>query len=231
VSWFSRIEQACASFIERAFARTFPSDLEPAQIARKLVTTMGANARSLDGGGQSVPGEYVVRMHPEDYARLQRHREYLLKEWMQVLGDTAHRVNSSFEEPLEIRMCADETLPVGAVEIDCAQPLLEERHAEAPAETNRFRLRIVGEMPAGAVYALDGALHVGRGDEADVQLLDPAVSRSHAVIDVDDGHATVRDLGSTNGTYVNGKRVATATLMPGDVVTLGKTNLRVEQAG
>jgi hypothetical protein len=230
VSWFSRIEQACATFIERAFARTFPSDLEPAQIARKLVTTMGANARSLDGG-QNVPGRYLVRMHPEDYARLQRHSEYLIKEWMQVLSDTARRVNTSFEEPLEIRMCADETLPAGAVEIDCAPADSEERHAEPPRQPNRFRLRIVGEMPAGAVYALDAALHVGRGDEADVQLLDPAVSRRHAVIAPDDGHATVRDLGSTNGTYVNGKRVATAKLMPGDVVTLGKTNLRLERAG
>ena len=46
MSFLAKIEHACAAFIERAFAKTFPGDLEPAQIARKLVSTMEAQTRS-----------------------------------------------------------------------------------------------------------------------------------------------------------------------------------------
>ena len=55
VSFLAKIEQFCASFIERAFAKTFPSDLEPAQIARKLVSTMEAQTRD-DEGRLRAPG-------------------------------------------------------------------------------------------------------------------------------------------------------------------------------
>ena len=59
MSLFERIEQACAAFIERSFARTFPSDLEPTQIARKLVATMEARTRGEDDA-LTAPSAYIV---------------------------------------------------------------------------------------------------------------------------------------------------------------------------
>lgn len=55
MSFFAKLEHFCASLIERAFAKTFPSDLEPAQIARKLVATMEAQTRD-DDGSLRAPG-------------------------------------------------------------------------------------------------------------------------------------------------------------------------------
>jgi pSer/pThr/pTyr-binding forkhead associated (FHA) protein len=62
---------------------------------------------------------------------------------------------------------------------------------------------------------------LGRGVEADVQLPDTGVSRRHAQVD----GARIQDLGSTNGTRVNGSRVAEADLDDGDRITLGSTEI------
>jgi hypothetical protein len=82
----------------------------------------------------------------------------------------------------------------------------------------------------GHAYPLLGAVTtVGRGDDADVVLDDPGVSRRHAEIRVttDGPHliAHIRDLGSTNGTFIDGNRVTGAELREGNSITLGRTRL------
>lgn len=70
---------------------------------------------------------------------------------------------------------------------------------------------------------------IGRGTDADLQLLDQGVSRRHAEVQWDGSFATVYDLGSTNGTSVNGHDVASHVLRHGDVVRLGHTKLVFQQ--
>jgi hypothetical protein len=82
----------------------------------------------------------------------------------------------------------------------------------------------------GHAYPLLGAVTtVGRGDDADVVLDDPGVSRRHAEIRVttDGPHlvAHIRDLGSTNGTFIDGSRVTGAELRDGNSITMGRTRL------
>src|SRR5260370_41235165 len=97
MSWFAHIEETCAAFIERAFANMFPSDLEPAQIARKLVATMEARTRQNDGGAIIAPDRYEVYAHESDYARLAAHEEYLQDEWATLIADIGARAGISFE--------------------------------------------------------------------------------------------------------------------------------------
>jgi pSer/pThr/pTyr-binding forkhead associated (FHA) protein len=68
---------------------------------------------------------------------------------------------------------------------------------------------------------IEGTVVLGRGTEADVQLTDTGVSRRHAQITGN----RVTDLGSTNGTRVNGTRVTEAELVDGDRLTLGTTEI------
>jgi pSer/pThr/pTyr-binding forkhead associated (FHA) protein len=70
-----------------------------------------------------------------------------------------------------------------------------------------------------------GSNIIGRGTGADLQLMDQGVSRRHADVHVADGHATVYDLGSTNGTSVNGNTIGTQPLRHGDVIRVGHTRL------
>jgi hypothetical protein len=72
---------------------------------------------------------------------------------------------------------------------------------------------------------------IGRGTEADIRLPDTGVSRKHVDVVLDSGTATVEDLGSTNGTLVNGRRVSRQALVDGDVIRIGHSVLVYRQDG
>jgi hypothetical protein len=74
-----------------------------------------------------------------------------------------------------------------------------------------------------------GSNVIGRGSESDLQLLDQGVSRRHVDIQYDGARATVYDLGSTNGTTVNGHEIGSHVLRHGDVVRVGHTRLVFHQ--
>jgi pSer/pThr/pTyr-binding forkhead associated (FHA) protein len=88
---------------------------------------------------------------------------------------------------------------------------------------------IVGSGPQrGLHWSLpEGSTAAGRDPQAPIFLDDISVSRSHAEFVVEGGHLWVRDKGSTNGTYVNGKRTEGAALEPGDEVIIGRFHLVV----
>src|SRR5687768_15705241 len=79
---------------------------------------------------------------------------------------------------------------------------------------------------------LGRAVVVGRGADADITVADPTLSRRHASLKRSwDQKVTVEDLGSSNGTCINGVRVKTGTLSSGDTITFGKIKFRLETAG
>ncbi len=99
---------------------------------------------------------------------------------------------------------------------------------------------LAGPVPSGAsVRVMQGFFEglelpvdrdwmvVGRGRGADLLITEPTISRAHAAIGFDGGTFFVEDLGSTNGTSVNGKRKPRALLNSGDEIQLGKLRLRV----
>ncbi|GIJ22199.1 hypothetical protein Vlu01_28230 [Micromonospora lutea] len=78
----------------------------------------------------------------------------------------------------------------------------------------------------GRTYPLQmGSTVIGRGDQANLRLPDVGISRRHARLDFDGGQVVLTDLGSTNGTMVNGQRVSAVALNPGDMIQLGTTTL------
>ncbi len=226
MSWFARIEESCAAFIERAFAKTFPSDLEPSQIARKLVSTMEART---DGDDRQLraPDTYEVYVNPADFERLAPHRDYLQREWSALLSDMAERVGIGLRHEPQVTLFADDEIVAGAMEIDVVQSEPERARHKTPAPA-RYVLRMVKGVPPDAVFALGTSTRVGRSRDREIFLVDPSVSRNHAVVETDAEGPVVRDLGSTNGTFVNGERVADRRLRPGDVVAFGNTQLRCE---
>jgi hypothetical protein len=218
VSFLAKIEQFCAGFIERAFAKTFPSDLEPAQIARKLVATVEAATRD-DEGHLRAPGSYTVHVSPADFERLAEHQAYLERAWAELVRDLAARVGIALEtEAVRVTMSARESVPLGAIDVEVAG-------VQAPM---RLRLRTIEGVPPGSVYEIAATSRIGRGEECDIVLLDPSVSRLHAILDVEGGRAIVRDQGSTNGSFVNGRRIETQPLSDGDEVRFGNTRMRFE---
>jgi hypothetical protein len=230
MSWFARIEQACAAFIERTFAKTFPSDLEPSQIARKLVTTMEARTRG-DDGHLLAPGSYIVYINPDDFSRLLEHRAYLEREWAELLRDMAARVGVYFFDggPM-VEMVSRESVPTGLADVAVASDVtISIPNAPAITPPKRYHLRMMKGVPAYGVYFIDRAATIGRNEESDIFLVDPSVSRNHATLKIDEGIVEVEDLHSTNGTFVNGERIATPRfVVSGDVLSFGNTQMRLE---
>jgi FHA domain/Protein of unknown function (DUF3662) len=219
VSFFAKIEQFCAGLIERAFAKTFPSDLEPAQIARKLVATMEARTRD-DDGELHAPGSYAVYVSDADFERLVKHQKYLERAWANLVRDLAAKVGVRLESgKARVTMAPRSRVPPGAIEIEAGGETLASKS---------FCLRTVEGVPAGEIYSIEVTSRIGRSDDGEIVLLDPSVSRAHAVVEVRAGEAIVRDLGSTNGTYLNGRRIETGILRDGDELRFGNTRMLFE---
>ena len=83
------------------------------------------------------------------------------------------------------------------------------------------------DLPPGATFALEPVTRVGRHRESTIPLDEPFVSAEHAELAYDNGRWWLRDLGSTNGTFVNGNPVRVATgVRPGDIVQFGRIKLQ-----
>src|SRR5215218_2393979 len=80
-------------------------------------------------------------------------------------------------------------------------------------------------------FDLDGDLPlvVGRAPTSDIPVIDPTISRRHAAIECEEDRVVVRDLGSSNGTFLNGTRIETAALNLGDIVSFGKVGFKLQQ--
>lgn len=94
--------------------------------------------------------------------------------------------------------------------------------------SREFRLEVTQGADAGLSRQLEARLVVGSGPEVHLQLTDPAVSAAHLELVPRAGGVQVRDLGSTNGTFVGNLRVQEAFLERGTTLTLGRTELKLD---
>jgi hypothetical protein len=91
-----------------------------------------------------------------------------------------------------------------------------------------YELEVESGPEAGQRIPLGRTVSVGRDGSSDVRFADDTVSKRHALLGTTSTGLWVRDLGSTNGTWVNGSRIdRTSTLLPGDAVQFGEVRLRV----
>lgn len=200
----ARLEQTCARIVEGTFARVFPSALDPAQVGRKLVASMSATPSDV----------FLVRVHPEDFARFEDDRVFLESRWTALLREAVPPGRT--ERPHAI-LVADPDIVAGAVAI------------EALLDTQPLGLVLV--MPSGERHAIRGELRIGRADDNDLVVGDARASRYHARINARDDGFDIEDCGSSNGTFVDGERVERARLAAGMTVTIGSTHLPVSADG
>ena len=222
-----RFEQRVDRAVNGAFAKAFKSELQPVEIASALTNEMDARAAVVSRSRTVVPNVYTVIVSTADYDRLSVYDETLVGEFAVMIRDYAQQQQYSFLGSVTVAMQPSEDSAQGTVEI-----ISEARvdHDVAPA----------AGPPAGSAPRLEGKLgtfqltrtvtRIGRGADADIRIDDPGVSRHHAEIRIG-SDVILRDLGSTNGTYVNGTLIAEQPLRDGAVITIGSTNLTFQRAG
>ena len=87
-------------------------------------------------------------------------------------------------------------------------------------------LVVLSGSNVGEMYRIEkDQVVIGRGDKVDLRLVDDGISREHVRLVKDDGQIVLEDLGSTNGTYCNGQRVARQPLAEGDKILIGSTTI------
>lgn len=112
-------------------------------------------------------------------------------------------------------------------EHDSVQAQRDSQPSEAEQGALAHRMLVVTGKATGVYVPIPegDALAIGRGSACDIRLKDESASRKHAEVQGQDGSYVIRDLGSANGTFVNGQRVTDHELADGDVVLIGATRM------
>jgi FhaA, N-terminal domain/FHA domain len=246
------IEQRLERIFEGVFGRAFRTNVQPVELARKLAKEMDEH-RSTSVRNVYVPNEYTVYLSPGDREQFEGYENSLVSELEEYLSEHASRENYAVLTPPRVVFETDEDLGVGEFGIatrmaQYGRSAGEEAEAAAvgappPGATIVYKPRTqpteaasleeLGVEREVAVLRWDSERRVldkrrsvlGRSRDADVQIEDPNISRRHAEI-VQEGSAYwLVDLGSTNGTEVDGRRVQRARLDEGSRFTLGETTV------
>jgi hypothetical protein len=171
-------------------------------------------------GRTVTPNVFTIDLSPHDDERLSVYRDALQTELATVVTEYAEEQSYALLGPAEVSLSLDDDLETGIFRV----------HSEARAAV--VSAAVAEALPGqpyveigGTAYPLVRAVtRMGRGNEADIRIEDPGVSRSHCEI-VLGTPALARDLGSTNGTTIDGSRVAQAALVDGSVIQIGTTSI------
>jgi hypothetical protein len=225
--------------------------VQPVELARKLAKEMDAH-KTAGVARVYVPNEYTVYLSGKDRVRLEGYERSLEQELAGYLLEHARRRSYDLLTRPTVAFETDERLRLGEFGIQARLVKPPAHEGAAPSQGEEGHTMVYSAVreaapepsPAGRAevatravitvderrYVLDGPRStIGRSKDADCVLRDPNVSRHHAELRRSPrGEWTIADLGSTNGVKVNGRRVSSTRLAPGDSVTLGTTTFRFD---
>jgi hypothetical protein len=255
VSVLRSIEQKIEGLFEGLFGRAFRTNVQPVELARKLVKEMDEH-RTVSVSRIYVPNEYTVYLSTGDREQFANYEASLQSELKDYLSEHARREGYVLLSPPAVLLETDDDLAVGEFGI-ATRMVQAERSARRvrdepgpqvePGATMVYRPRapLPPEVPSGDValaqeivtLTMDGnrreidkrRVVFGRSKDCDFQLDDANVSRRHAELRQEGSAYWLIDLDSTNGSQVNGRRTARAKLESGDVITFGSTDLVFER--
>lgn len=205
-------ERGLERAVNGAFARTFRSGIAPVEITAALRKELDTHASPVARDRVLVPNHFVVRMSPEDHAAMTALGDGLIDELGDLLTTYAAQQRYQMVSPPVIVLEPDASITVGLLDVRSSSERVE-----------------VSWAP---VLELDGNRHplgartvIGRGSEADITVDDTGISRKHLEIVWDGRRAEARDLGSTNGSTLNGARLTRAVLPNESVLQIGRTRM------
>lgn len=213
-------ETRLEALVEGTFSRLFRTGLSAVEIGRKTVRAM-EDSRTVDVKGRPVVANfYRVALSPRDLDRFASIVDTLRRELEDAVREAAADERCSFLGPVEVHLEADPKLPPGSLRVAAH---LQEADGGVPPGSLL--------MPDGRRIRLGPGIFVlGRAEDVDVRITDPKVSRRHGEIALRRDRYVLRDAGSTNGTFVNGRRVEQSALVDGDVIRLGDSEIVFQES-
>jgi hypothetical protein len=208
--------------VRGAFAKAFPSEVQPVEIAAAIQTEMEENALTLAGGTTVAPNTFLVEISPHDAKRLLAHKEVLRINLKDFATITAKDNEWTLLDAVDIELAEDADLALGIFRVtaDRSSGIRQSEPLPSYQLDNPPTLLINGTS-----YPLSMPIVVlGRGADADIRINDPAVSRQHLRITYGQG-AAFEDLETRNGTTLNGETTKAASLKDGDTLLIGSTSI------
>lgn len=220
-----KFEQKLETLFESFFTKSFKSAVQPVEIAKKLAAEMEAH-KTISIARTYVPNEYTVLLSPKDMEFISSFADSLLKELQDFLIEQAKEKSYTLLSVPEIKLKPAEDYSLGKFSIE--SKLVEKEGEPLSFEKKVLALALlIGEKQ---VFSLNKEHTImGRLKTNDITLSDINISREHAEIVREDSSFFIIDLNSTNGTFVNGKKVKRQKLKDGDIITLGKTRFEFRE--
>jgi pSer/pThr/pTyr-binding forkhead associated (FHA) protein len=206
-------ERGLERAVNGTFARTFKSGLQPIEITAALRRELDTRAAVVSRDRILVPNRFTVRLSRGDFERMTEIGPVLIDQLTQLVQQHATAQHYQFAGGISITLAEDQALTEGVVQIDSDSvqgkvswnPVLDIGDKRYPITKSRTI--------------------IGRGSDADITIDDSGTSRKHVEILWDGSRAQVNDLGSTNGSSLNGERVTKAPLPTDSVIDIGRTRI------
>ena len=212
-----QVERRLERLVEGVFSKAFRGGLQPVELGRRLTREMEAG-RTVSVRGTVAPNYAEITLSEFDAERFETFADALVHELEDAMREHARDRSYRFIGPVHVQLYQD--------------PDFKKSEYTLTVEVRQGP----GGLPAAALVSKDGSriaigedpVRIGRAPESEIPLTDSTVSRRHAEI-VRDGDAwVIRDLGSSNGTKVNGAGVVEQILEDGDEIRVGSVTLRFE---
>ena len=227
--------------------RAYDSTIRPIELGRRLLGVVDAQVADDTRG---VPHAYTVVLHPADRAAFDGVEDDLVRELAEVVTQHSDRESYRLAEPVVIVFQSSESTRRGSITVSPSPSVRAEHPATGTQPVDADRAEAVTVRPVAATMASpvdgavttaivldDGTRHVldteritiGRQSGCSIVIRDTNVSREHVQLRRRPHGWTVRDIGSTNGTRLNGVRVeGEQTLANGDIIMLGAIKVTFE---
>jgi len=218
-------EQRLDQLVNGTFAKAFRDVVEPVEVAARIQREMDTRATIVSRGRTVVPNLFTVELSTPDLERLDIYDEQMRAELAETARQYAAEQRYSFLGLVEVSFAEDPTLETGVFRVrsqaqrDISPPQPATPTAIQPGQETGHPRLLIGSQSFPLTRS---RTRIGRGTGADIQVDDPGISRAHAEI-VLGLPPVLRDLGSTNGSFVEGRRIQEVALYDGARIQLGST--------
>ncbi|GAA1881455.1 DUF3662 and FHA domain-containing protein [Paeniglutamicibacter psychrophenolicus] len=229
------VERGLEKLVTSVFRGSGSSEVKPVEIASRLRNQMDAKSLTISQARTLAPNHFIIRLADEDFARAREWGAPLARELCTTALEHAKSQGYTLQGAVEVNFRKDPELKPGGFEIDAttsdaSTPEVHNTPAAPPAPSAppraAARMQPVLDI-SGQRYALNHpSIVLGRSADTDIPIEDPGVSRRHLKIEQRGASTWAVDLGSTNGSFVNGQKIVGETeLHDGSNIAMGQTRI------
>ena len=228
-----KVERGIEKAVRGVFSTGSRAQVEPVEIASKLRREVDHKSLTVSAGRTLAPNVFDVQLSDDDFKRAQEWGTPLAEELCDVVINHVRSQGYTLQGSVRISFRRNTELRPGDFEIISATEKSQgapggPARSNVPAAPSRQPVRLQPVLDIdGQRYSLNApSIVLGRSSDADIHVEDTGVSRRHLEIRTANGVTSAVDMGSTNGSYVNGQKVSGSTeLTDGSTITMGRTKI------